>query len=698
MMWMPAFFAAFFLFTSVNASGCQEDVPTVYTSEDGCLDWKCHNWRQSKKGYVYLANGTLSGYLESRLICATVSKSCLKFQFWLKETVTYTLSVYLSRPDEKFYLLQWSYSRETKWMNATVPLVSGLNFTINITASREKAKDGKKIRIRNIVYVRSACEIGPPEAAPSAVASTDRQPMTTPTTLMTKAANANTTIRTTPTPMTTHISISTSNSGASGTLNSSALDGSSEQDKSPGSVAKIVGIVVAVVIVFTAGLLAFIFIRRKRFTLFKTWFGDMDKEDDNFKACHNNAYSLETEAVIKNENDREEQNTADTAPSYVNSSDNAASGFSQFSTEEYSVIRDHGSDDWLSAFEPRTSLYSVVQARSHTAQVNPKKPGAVYCAENPYKINDDPDNAQRPSESTSNGQYTKLDFSTKGLDEYGSASAGEAQCTPLDPAVTRPVFAGSTETRANRHLEEDSASQASREGKWSGRLHEEIPSAESRCREAGVLHSLRRDYNTQVPRRTGEEDGSDPNPGLATLENSNDPTATGDYHVLEEDSISRIPQQAEGGLYHNLEEPQSEKPNIAAEGLYHVLEDNSTPQEPGSGGEGGGLYHTLEKLSIMEPQDGDTGVYHVLEADSARKPPSCGTECRSMEPDTALGSGSMAEYNSLNFDRKRSVPKGGNEDTDKVYSHLNDGDEDVYNEVDRQKRREVIDGDYSHIQ
>ena len=185
---------------------------------------------------------------------------------------------------------------------------------------------------------------------------------------------------------------------------------------------------------------------------------------------------------------------------------------------------------------------------------------------------------------------------------------------------------------------------------------------------------------------------------MATLENSNDPTATGDYHVLEEDSISRIPQQAEGGLYHNLEEPQSEKPNIAAEGLYHVLEDNSTPQEPGSGGEGGGLYHTLEKLSVMEPQDGDTGVYHVLEADSARKPPSCGTECRSMEPDTALGSGSMAEYNSLNFDRKRSVPKGGNEDTDKVYSHLNDGDEDAYNEVDRQKRREVIDGDYSHIQ
>ena len=696
MMWMPAFFAAFFLFTSVSASGCLGGVPAVCTSEDGCLGWKCHNWCPFEKRYVYLANGTLSGYLESRLICATVSKSCLKFQFWLKETVRYKLSVSLFRPDENSYLLQWNYSRKTKWMNATVPLVSGLNFKINITASREKAKDGKKIRIKNIVYVRSACEIRPPEAAPPAVASTDRQPMTTPTTLMTKAANANTTIMTTPTPMTTHISISTSNPGASGTSNSSVLGGSSEPVKSSGSVAKIVGVVVAVIIVFTAGVLAFIFIRRKRFTLFKTWFGDMDKDEDNFKACHNNAYSLETEAVTKNENDGEEQNTADTTPSYINSSDIAASGFSQLSTEEYSVIRDHGSDDWMSAFELRTSLYSVAQARSHTAQVNPKKPGVVYCAENPYEINDDPDNAQRPSESTSNGQYTKLDFGKKGLDERGSASAGEARYTPLDPALTRPVFAGSAETGANGDLEEDSASQASRERTWSGRLHEEIPSAESRCREAGVLHTLRGDFNTQVPRRTGGEDGSDPNPGLAPLENSNDPTLTGDYHVLEEDSTSRIPQQAEGGLYHILEEPQSEKPNIATEGLYHVLEDNSTPQERGSGE--GGVHHTLEEPSAMEPQDGDTGVYPVLEADSARKPPSCGTECRrSMEPDTALGSASLAEYNSLNFDRKRSVPIGGNEHTDKVYSHLNDGDEDAYNEVDRQKRK-VIDGDYSHVQ
>jgi len=103
MTWMPEFFAAFFLFISVNASGCQEDVPTVCTSEDGCLDWKRHNWRQYEKGYMYLANGALSGYLESRLICATGSKSCLKFQFWLNETVTYKLSVYLSRPDEKLY-------------------------------------------------------------------------------------------------------------------------------------------------------------------------------------------------------------------------------------------------------------------------------------------------------------------------------------------------------------------------------------------------------------------------------------------------------------------------------------------------------------------------------------------------------------------------------------------------------------------
>ena len=103
----------------------------------------------------------------------------------------------------------------------------------------------------------------------------------------------------------------------------------------------------------------------------------------------------------------------------------------------------------------------------------------------------------------------------------------------------------------------------------------------------------------------------------------------------------------------------------------------------------------------MEVQGRDRGVYHVLETDSAGESSLSGTQCRLEEfhdPDTELSDLSAAEYSSLDFDGRSSVQGRSDEATDYVYSHLHEGDEDVYNEVDRQKRSEVIDGDYSHIQ
>lgn len=67
-------------------------------------------------------------------------------------------------------------------------------------------------------------------------------------------------------------------------------------------------------------------------------------------------------------------------------------------------------------------------------------------------------------------------------------------------------------------------------------------------------------------------------------------------------------------------------------------------------------------------------------------------------PATTTCGGQAEDYNSLDFDGKSNVEASTDADKNQVYSHLNEGDEDAYNEVDRVKRREVVDGDYSHVQ
>ena len=67
----------------------------------------------------------------------------------------------------------------------------------------------------------------------------------------------------------------------------------------------------------------------------------------------------------------------------------------------------------------------------------------------------------------------------------------------------------------------------------------------------------------------------------------------------------------------------------------------------------------------------------------------------SLDPKQAGGQG---DYNSLGLDGKRSVPQGSQEESGQMYSHLNEGGEDSHHATNRERRREIIDGDYSHIQ
>ena len=94
------------------------------------------------------------------------------------------------------------------------------------------------------------------------------------------------------------------------------------------------------------------------------------------------------------------------------------------------------------------------------------------------------------------------------------------------------------------------------------------------------------------------------------------------------------------------------------------------------------------EVKKTEPAVGDsTGLYCNVDTANGRANHEGAT--------TAVG---QAEgYSWLDFEGKSSVEVSADDDKNKVYSHLNEGDEDAYSEVDREKRREVIDGDYSHL-
>ena len=118
--------------------------------------------------------------------------------------------------------------------------------------------------------------------------------------------------------------------------------------------------------------------------------------------------------------------------------------------------------------------------------------------------------------------------------------------------------------------------------------------------------------------------------------------------------------------------------------------------------------HGSVSASSVSPATGDYSRLVSPEVKAAREPGASetpGLYCNvdtparnTQRPATTTCGGQAEDYNSLDFDGKSNAEASTDADKYQVYSHLNEGDEDAYNEVDREKRREVIDGDYSHFQ
>lgn len=712
MMWMPALLAVIFCVPAMSEK-CQIDVEKLDNLIQLCV-CKWSGNAPSDTGVGDDDSGSpnewkAAVYLEKILNCTTgCNPCCLSFLSGLCESDTYQNTVSCSRDQTKVELhLHFSPEDITSTAARQVSLdteskiVIRINVTIgnlqnNTWSLKFKFSTSKCKTVPNTAVLTSALTSTKTPVSgitrPATTATTTTTEGTLPSTARTMTtegtlapATAMTTMHLGPTlspvteyftthlpqtdpsdtqsPMNSKTEVYQSSTAKTGipspdvpngertTENNAMLGGAAQPVISSGEVKIIVAVVLAVLAVASVGLLAFFVIRRKQFTCSKMPGGDKTK-DVGIKACHNQVYML----GIEDETDSEKHTrmtTESLTASSINDPDNAKVRWSQLSADQYSVIKETNNDESSSAFRPLTSVSCVSQARHTTTRSIPENPD-----NNPSEINDNRDNAQRTQEATRNGEYTKLAFGTKGQDGHDTTSEDDTQYTPPGPSRARPIFAESGST--------------------------------------GVYHDLKKDDSSRTPRQT-EERGCHIL-GEPPTEKLNGP-ATGVYYMLEEDSTVLPPQQAEVDLYHILEEPPSEKRNVEAASLHRVLEDNFTPQEQGDGG--GELYHILEEALTMEAQVGDTSVYHVLEEVVAGELSSPGTMQRHLKKShntcVPLNDESAAEYSSLDFDGKSSAQERSGEDTDKVYSHLNEGDEDTYNEVDREKRREVIDGDYSHI-
>ena len=297
---------------------------------------------------------------------------------------------------------------------------------------------------------------------------------------------------------------------------------------------------------------------------------------------------------------------------------------------------------------------------------------------------------------------------------------GLYHCLEEDPETQGPQGG----TGVYHCLEEDQEIQGPQGGTGVYHCLEDDPETQGPQGGTGLYHCLEGDPETQGPQGgTGlyhclEDDpeiqGPQGGPGL--------------YHCLEEDPETQRPQGGTG-VHHCLEEDQEIQGPQGGTGVYHCLEDDQEIKGPQGGT---GVYHCLEEDPEIQGPQGGTGLYHCLEEDPETQKPRYGSTPYIQEQDPAMtayrqtasvydipkcqrtknpekchyvpdaaqnppSDSQDGDYNSLDFNGKSFAAERREDAPDKVYSHLNGGDEDAYSGVDRERRREVIDGDYSHI-
>lgn len=178
--------------------------------------------------------------------------------------------------------------------------------------------------------------------------------------------------------------------------------------------------------------------------------------------------------------------------------------------------------------------------------------------------------------------------------------------------------------------------------------------------KASVYHNLEGDATVDVPSKTGQENNR-----------------------MKEDPIADESMRQPTGIYHILQKEQSDEAQQQITGDYHVLEE-----DPGISSH---QHKTPTKFRVSEEKEAEEGLrrrniprgsyyYNVVEVS---------------ETQPAKTSEEADDYNCLDFDGKSYTES--EDDGCHVYSHLNESDDDTYTEMNRNRKTEVIDDNYSHV-
>ncbi|KAL8564609.1 hypothetical protein ACOMHN_032165 [Nucella lapillus] len=179
-------------------------------------------------------------------------------------------------------------------------------------------------------------------------------------------------------------------------------------------------------------------------------------------------------------------------------------------------------------------------------------------------------------------------------------------------------------------------------------------------------------YDVPVPSAEQNSDyshlASKPKPPLSTTRDGGPEVYQNSAKVFQASD-----QRAASALYQNVSQDADLAREDPSAALYTVPRGTALKSGP-STNRGGG-----QTPSVSKSQDPENGVYHVLQEETQ---------------DIYEAAGNAEDYQHLDFDGNKVSEE---RDGAPVYSHLNEGEGGHYQEIDRDRRREVIDGDYSHI-
>ncbi|KAL8564612.1 hypothetical protein ACOMHN_032168 [Nucella lapillus] len=637
-------------------------------------------------------------------------------------------------------------SSSNGWVSARVPVNTTSDLSVIFEA---RSVEDHTVCIDDIAYKKEECDLWPAAALPppmttsstpqptSTVQTTTFVPETTTTTITTTATTSLTEVNTqSPSKLavaTTDLVKTTSGSTESGGNASAA---SSQTKKTPpagpsSNIGLIVGVVVAVVVLILIGLVVlYILFRRKQ--IHRTCFRKQKRKEEGFqvKVSHNAGYKLE-----KPEPDRFEIVDVNTKrfDSHTQQQGNRESLTSPPVEDDYSVIT-HTADG--AGFDPSEAENEYAEVDRPNA-LNMKQQTDPDPEESPYEIGDAVDTIP-PNPPPPEDDYNQLNFHRSGHgdrhDEKPPSMDQNSDYSHLvsNVANTRPTTDGYEDPGLYQNRNN---SFKARNQQPTSELYQNVhdmttPGTQEPQQETGSVHipghhpDLVKEDQSVGGYHLPMAMSSKPEPlldqtGAHDLPPTNSPHTSGSvYAVPRKQAPSTLhPEDTKtysndrSGEYNHLashENTQTSSSDKSEE--YNHLASLQPENAQTYSNDRSEEYNHLASLQPENNQISSLNNSEEYNHLASLRPENTqiysndrsGEYCNhlaSLQPENVQTSSldKSEDYNQLDFEGKRVVKQRKDDEPVALYSRLNEEVEGDYDEIDRNRRTEVINEDYAHI-